>query len=461
MSLVLVIDDNETMRSGMALLLERMGHDVTAASGGVEGLRQMKARPFDLVITDYKMEDMDGLEVLDAVRRDYADTDVVVITAYGTIDVAVEAMRKGAADFVVKADALYDVLRLRVEKVLKHRELRQSRDRLDEENQYLRDEIGVRFNFGEMVGRSRPMKTVYEMVEKVAKTDSAVLVYGESGTGKELVARAIHRRSARREGPFVKVNCGSLPRELVQSELFGHEKGAFTGAIRQKKGKFELAEGGTIFLDEIGDLPLEAQVNILRVLQTKEYDRVGGEETIHADVRVIAATHRVLREMVAEGAFREDLFYRLEVIPIRLVPLRDRKADIPDLVEHFLHKKCEEMNRPLKRLTDRAMAAMASYTWPGNVRELENVVERTLVLADGNVVDVNDLPLDVEASRAEVSAEELEDSAIPLTRRLEDLERQLIEQALEQAGGVKTKAAEMLGIKTSAFYYKLDKYGLT
>lgn len=461
MSLVLVIDDNETMRSGMALLLERMGHDVTAASGGVEGLRQMKARPFDLVITDYKMEDMDGLEVLNAVRRDYADTDVVVITAYGTIDVAVEAMRKGAADFVVKADGLYDVLRLRVEKVLKHRELRQSRDRLDEENQYLRDEIGVRFNFGEMVGRSRPMKTVYEMVEKVAETDSAVLVYGESGTGKELVARAIHRRSARRERPFVKVNCGSLPRELVQSELFGHEKGAFTGAIRQKKGKFELAEGGTIFLDEIGDLPLEAQVNILRVLQAKEYDRVGGEETIQADVRVIAATHRVLREMVAEGAFREDLFYRLEVIPIRLVPLRDRKADIPDLVEHFLHKKCEEMNRPLKRLTDRAMAAMASYTWPGNVRELENVVERTLVLADGNVVDVNDLPLDVEASGAEVSAEELEDSAIPLTRRLEDLERQLIEQALEQAGGVKTKAAEMLGIKTSAFYYKLDKYGLT
>ena len=461
MSRVLVIDDNETMRSGMALLLERMGHDVTAASGGMEGLRQMEARPFDLVITDYKMEDMDGLEVLDAVRRDYADTDVVVITAYGTIDVAVEAMRKGAADFVVKADALYDVLRLRVEKVLKHRELRQSRDRLDEENQYLRDEIGVRFNFGEMVGRSRPMKVVYEMVEKVAETDSAVLVYGESGTGKELVARAIHRRSARREGPFVKVNCGSLPRELVQSELFGHEKGAFTGAIRQKKGKFELAEGGTIFLDEIGDLPLEAQVNILRVLQTKEYDRVGGEETIQADVRVIAATHRVLREMVAEGAFREDLFYRLEVIPIRLVPLRDRKADIPDLVEHFLHKKCEEMNRPLKRLTDRAMAAMASYTWPGNVRELENVVERTLVLADGNVVDVNDLPLDVEASRAEVSAEELGDSAIPLTRRLEDLERQLIEQALEQAGGVKTKAAEMLGIKTSAFYYKLDKYGLT
>ena len=460
MSRVLVIDDNETMRSGMALVLERMGHDVTAASGGVEGLRHMKARPFDLVITDYKMEAMDGLEVLDAVRRDYAETDVVVITAYGTIDVAVKAMRKGAADFVVKADALYDVLRLRVEKVLKHRELRQSRDRLDEENQYLREEIGVRFNFGEMVGRSKPMKMVYEMVEKVAKTDSAVLVYGESGTGKELVARAIHRRSARREEPFVKVNCGSLPRELVQSELFGHEKGAFTGAIRKKKGKFELAEGGTIFLDEIGDLPLEAQVNILRVLQTKEYDRLGGEETIHADVRVIAATHRVLREMVVEGAFREDLFYRLEVIPICLVPLRDRKVDIPDLVEHFLHKKCEEMNRPLKRLTDRAMAAMASYTWPGNVRELENVVERTLVLTDGNIVDVNDLPLDVEASRAEVSAEELEDSAIPLTRRLEDLERQLIEQALEQAGGVKTKAAEMLGIKTSAFYYKLDKYGL-
>lgn len=460
MSQVLVIDDNDTMRSGMALVIERMGHDVTAASSGVEGLRRMKARSFDLVITDYKMVEMDGLEVLDAVRRDYAETDVVVITAYGTIDVAVEAMRKGAADFVVKADALYDVLRLRVEKILKHRELRRSRDRLDEENRYLREEIGGRFNFGEMVGQSRSMKTVYEAVEKVAKTDSAVLVYGESGTGKELVARAIHRRSARREGPFVKVNCGSLPSELVQSELFGHEKGAFTGAIRQKKGKFELAERGTIFLDEIGDLPLEAQVNILRVLQTKEYDRVGGEKTLRADVRVIAATHRALRDMVAEGAFREDLFYRLEVIPIHLPPLRQRKTDIPELVEHFLDKKCVEMNRPLKQLTDRAMAAMASYTWPGNVRELENVVERTLVLADGDVVDVNDLPLDVEVSRAEISAEELPDSAVPLTRRLEDLERQLIEQALEQAGGVKTKAAEILGIKTSAFYYKLDKYGL-
>ena len=431
MSRVLVIDDNETMRTGMALVIERMGHEATAAAGGKEGLALLRAGPFDLVIT-----------------------------AYGTIELAVAAMKKGAADFIVKADAFYDVLQLRVKKVLKHREMRQARDRLDEENQYLREEIGGRFNFGEMVGRSSPMKAVYETVEKVAKTDSAVLVYGESGTGKELVARAIYRRSARRNGPFVKVNCGALPRELVQSELFGHEKGAFTGAIRKKRGKFELAEMGTIFLDEIGDLPLEAQVNILRVLQGKEYDRVGGEETLRADVRVIAATNRNLKEMVAEGGFREDLFYRLEVIPIRLSPLRERTGDIPELVEHFLQKKCVEMNRPMKRLTDRAMAAMASYTWPGNVRELENVIERTLVLADGLVVDVNDLPLDVDAQEDAVSNGGPPERATSLSRRLEDLERKLIEQALEQAGGVKTRAAEILGVKTSALYYKLDKYGL-
>lgn len=458
MSRVLVIEDNETMRSGVALVMERMGHEAVEAASGPEGLDRLQEQAFDLVITDYKMEEMNGLEVLQTVRRERPDTDVVLITAYGTIEIAVEAMKMGAVDFITKPFPP-DALRLKVEKVLEHRETRKARERLDEENRYLREEIGGRYNFGEMVGESSRMQEVFAMVQKVAASDSAVLVYGESGTGKELVARAIHRESARGEGPFVKVNCGSLPRELVESELFGHEKGAFTGAVRQKKGKFELAERGTIFLDEIGDIPLEVQVHLLRVLQENEFDRVGGEETLKADVRVVAATHRSLKEMVTERSFREDLFYRLEVIPIHLPPLRARKGDIPDLVEHFLQKKCREMNRPIVRLADRALEALVNYSWPGNVRELENVIERTVVLSDGEEVNANDLPLTFEQAQGEEGIA-LPEGRVALTRKLEELERQLIEQALAQARGVKTRAAEILGIKTSALYYKLDKYGL-
>ena len=458
MSRVLVIEDNETMRSGVALVMERMGHEAVEAASGPEGLDRLQEQAYDLVITDYKMEEMNGLEVLQTVRRERPDTDVVLITAYGTIEIAVEAMKMGAVDFITKPFPP-DALRLKVEKVLEHRETRKARERLDEENRYLREEIGGRYNFGEMVGESSRMQEVFAMVQKVAASDSAVLVYGESGTGKELVARAIHRESARGEGPFVKVNCGSLPRELVESELFGHEKGAFTGAVRQKKGKFELAERGTIFLDEIGDIPLEVQVHLLWVLQESEFDRVGGEKTLKADVRVVAATHRSLKEMVTERSFREDLFYRLEVIPIHLPPLRARKGDIPDLVEHFLQKKCREMNRPIVRLADRALEALVNYSWPGNVRELENVIERTVVLSDGEEVNANDLPLTFEQAQEEEGIA-LPEGRVALTRKLEELERQLIEQALAQARGVKTRAAEILGIKTSALYYKLDKYGL-
>ena len=459
MSRILIVEDNETMRSGVALVLERMGHEAVGVAGGPEGLARMQEGAFDLVITDYKMDRMDGLEVLEAVKGGWPDADVVLITAYGTIEIAVEAMKKGAADFITKPFPP-DVLRLKVERVLEHRETRRERERLGEENRYLREEIGGRYNFGEMVGRSDRMQGVFATVRKVAASDSAVLIYGESGTGKELVARAIHAQSARGDGPFVKVNCGGMPRDLVESELFGHEKGAFTGAVRRKKGKFELGEGGTIFLDEIGDIPLEVQVNLLRVLQEKEFDRVGGEETLRADVRVVAATHRVLKEMVAEGTFREDLFYRLEVIPILLPPLRERKGDIPDLVEHFLRKKCREMNRPIVRLAPRAQEALMNYRWPGNVRELENVIERTIVLSDGEELDLNDLPLAFDAEGGAEASEGLPEGEIPLGRMLEDLERKLIEQALERSGGVKTRTAEILGIKTSALYYKLDKYGL-
>lgn len=460
MSTILVVDDNETMRSGITLVVERMGHEGFAADSGRQALELLQDERVDLVITDYRMDDLDGMQVLEAVKEKYADTDVILITAYGTIEIAVEAMKQGAVDFITKPFPP-EALRLKIEKVLDYRATRQERERLDEENRYLREEIGGRYNFGEIIGDSPKIKKILTAVAKVAPTDSSVLIYGESGTGKELVARAVHYQSTRQAASFVKVNCGALPRELVESELFGHEKGSFTGAVRQKKGKFELAEGGTIFLDEIGDIPLDIQVKLLRVLQEKQFDRVGGERTIEADVRVVAATNRPLKEMVAQGAFREDLFYRLEVIPLRLPALRERKGDIPILVEHFFEKKCREMNLPLRCLTDGAIQTLVDYRWPGNVRELENVIERTIVLADGDEVGSHDLPLTFEDSserRQEMVGDEAD--GMLLNQRLDALENDLITRAMFEANQVKTRAAELLGIKTSALYYKLEKYGI-
>jgi len=366
-------------------------------------------------------------------------------------------MKCGAIDFITKPFP-HDGLRLKIEKVLEYRAARRDRERLGEQNRYLREEIDGRYNFGEIIGESEQIHKVLAAVQKVAVTDSSVLVYGESGTGKELVARAVHYQSNRREGSFVKVNCGALPTELVESELFGHEKGAFTSAVKQKKGKFELAAGGTIFLDEIGDVPLETQVKLLRVLQEKQFDRVGGEQTLDADVRVVAATNRPLKQMVAEGTFREDLYYRLEVIPLRLPPLRERREDIRLLVDHFMVKKCGEMNIPLRRLSDEALKGLVRYPWPGNVRELENVIERTIVLADGEKIDYHDLPLTFDEAGRDDQA--VAPGAMPLNERLDEIEREMIAQAMQETNHVKTKAASLLGIKTSALYYKLDKYGL-
>ena len=463
MSRVLVVDDHDAVRTGVALLIERMGHSVDTAGSGDDALELCAAGEFDLIVTDFRMEGLDGLQVLQMVKERWPATDVIMVTAHGSIDVAVEAMRHGAADFIEKTD-LYQVLPIKIARILEQRLARHERDRLGAENEYLREEISDRF--GEIVGNSAVILRVLAAVEKVGGTDSSVLLYGESGTGKELVARALHRASPRRDGPFVRVNCGALPRELVESELFGHEKGAFTNAIRQRKGKFELAEKCTIFLDEIADLPLETQVNLLRVLQEKEYDRVGGETTLQADVRVVAATNRSLMAMVADGTFREDLFYRLEVIPLHLPPLRERKEDIPLLVEHFLVKKSREINVPLRRLTPEAMRILCDYPWPGNVRELENIIERTIVLSDGETIGPADLPFDssVESPVRDpgpIAADGAADATeTPLTARLESLERDLIQRAMQQARGVKTQAAELLGIKTSALYYKLDKYGV-
>ena len=459
MSRILVVDDHEPIASGLALMVDRMGHEGAAANSGAEAIEKLRERPVDLLITDYRMEKMDGLQLLEVVVSDWPDTDVIINTAHGTIEIAVEAMKLGAVDFITK-DLPREAIRLKIERVLEYRLARRERQRLDEENQYLRDEIGGRYNFGEIVGQSSQIRDIMATVEKVAGTESSVLIYGESGTGKELVARALHYQSGRTSGPFVKVNCGALPHDLLESELFGHEKGAFTGAVRQKKGKFELAKGGTIFLDEIGDIPLDSQVKLLRILQEKQFDRVGGEQTLEADIRVVAATNRTLKEMVKEGTFREDLFYRLEVIPINIPPLRERRSDIPALVELFLRKKSEEMNMPSKELAKEATDALSAYAWPGNVRELENVIERTLVLSDGDEIGIQDLPIFEGESLPAHAREAVANGEIPLNKMLDDLERELIEKAMNQSNRVKTRAAEILGIKTSALYYKLDKYGL-
>lgn len=485
MGRILIIDDNQSLGDGLVLSLNKMGHRAVAAGSGREGLERMKDEPFDLVLTDYRMEEMDGLAVIEAVQRQAPDTDVMMMTAYDTRQLAVESMERGAIDFIVKP-FLPDELWMKVNKRLDYRaklqeaqaKLREAQtlhreaeaklrdwEHLFEQNRYLREEIDSRYNFGEIVGQSPRIKAVRERVRKVASSSSSVLIYGESGTGKELVARAVHYQSSRSKGPFVKVNCGALPTGLVESELFGHERGAFTSAVRRRKGKFELAEGGTIFLDEIGDVPLETQVRLLRVLQEKQFDRVGGEQPIDVDVRVVVATNRPLKRMVEEGTFREDLFYRLEVIPLTLPPLRERREDIELLVKHFTKKKCGEMNIPPKRLTEEALTGLKSYPWPGNVRELENVIERTMVLVDGEEIGYHDLPLTFDAAAAKEdaaaeAAEAADDGSLLLNEHLDELERDLIARAMEEARHVKTKAASLLGIKTSALYYKLDKYGL-
>ena len=454
MANILVIEDNETMLEGISRTLERMGHRVVGVPDGLQGLEVCRKGDIDLVIADYRMQPMDGMEVLERVKRMDEDIDVVIITAYGTIELAVEAMKKGASDFITKPFSP-DELKVRIDKVLEFRRARQRSQRLADENLYLRQEIEVQY--GEMVGSSEKMRKVFEKIEKVARTDSSVIIYGESGTGKELVARALHYRSPRREGPFVKVNCAALAEGVLESELFGHEKGAFTGAIRRKKGKFELANTGTIFLDEVGDIPPAIQVKLLRVLQEKEIERVGGEGPIKVDVRIVAATNRDLPKMVEEGKFREDLFYRLHVIPIYLPPLRERKEDIPELVRHFLRKKCAQLGRKVPEVDPKALELLMEYDWPGNVRELENVLERAIVLCEGDRIGPSDLPLLVEREGDVLRVPEGE---VPLPEMLESLEKQLIERALEKARGVKAEAARILGIKTSTLYYKMEKYGM-
>ncbi|NIS38501.1 response regulator [Candidatus Saccharibacteria bacterium] len=446
---LMIVEDNDTMRLGMVESLRRAGYEVFEFANAQKGLNFFRRQPVPLVVADLKMEPMDGIELLQALKEIQPETEVLMVSAYGTVEVAVKAMQLGAADFLTKPFSA-DELRVRVKKVWEKAQQSKTLDQLLEQNRLLQEEF-----FEDMIGHSTPMQQLFGLLQRVAKEDSTILIEGESGTGKELVARAIHRQSSRAAKPFIKVNCGALNDNLLESELFGHEKGAFTGAVRRKKGRFELADGGTLFLDEIGDISPAMQVNLLRVLQEGDFERVGGEETISVDVRVICATHRNLKSMVMKGDFREDLYYRLSVIPMKLPPLRERKEDIPALVDHFLHKR--QGAQPAKKISDAGIKLLLQYSWPGNIRELENLIERLQVISPGPEIEPQLISAHLGGGTFSAASDY---QNLPLEEAVNAFERNLILHAMKKADGVKNQAAKLLGIRTSTLYYKLEKYGL-
>jgi DNA-binding NtrC family response regulator len=443
---ILVVEDEEKLRRVIELQLASAGFEVDQAGSAEEGLRL--ADRADLILTDLRLPGMDGLELIRAIRRQNASTPIIVITAFGTVESAVEAMKAGAFDFLPKPFSM-DHLMAVVHKALEVRLLR-------DENRKLREEVVRRYSFDNIIGRSPAMQEIFATIERVAPTRATVLIAGESGTGKDLIARAIHYHSPRRDRPFVKINCTAIPENLMESELFGYEKGAFTGAVTSKPGRFELADTGTVFLDEIGDVPPNIQVKLLRVLQEREFERLGSNRTRQIDVRVIAATNADLRAALEHGAFREDLYYRLNVVPINVPPLRERKEDIPALVEHFIRKYAAEFSSPVKGISEEALEVLRRYHWPGNVRELENVIERSLVLCSGEILEAADIKLDIASRNSRSSDEPL----LPPGMTLEEHERELIRKALEKAKGNKSQAARLLGLSRNALRYRLSQMGL-
>jgi len=454
-SWILIADDHKSTCEGLALALEAKGYSTQIALDGEVAIEMARHRFFDLAIVDIRMPKRNGIEVLEAVKATSPETIVIMMTAFGTIDIAVEAMQKGAVDFITKPYKLEEI-ELKVERALQQ-------TRVSMENQYLREELGIRYNLDDVIGESPKMQPVYAKVQMVAATNSTVLIMGESGTGKELIARAIHQHSQRKERAFIRVNCAALAEGILESELFGHERGAFTNAIRQKPGRFELANEGTLFLDEVGDLPLSTQVKLLRVLQEREFERVGGTKTISVDVRLIAASNRDLSSLIRAGRFREDLYYRLNVVPIEIPPLRERREDIPLLVAHFLRKYNAETGKRISEIHPDVMGMLSAYSWPGNVRELENAIERAVVLARGSVLTTENLLL--AAQPLHQDRDDLSDLAVSskeakFTEMVEAFEKKLIWDAYLEAGKIKAEAAKLLGIKRSTFRYKFDKYKL-
>jgi len=470
MPTVLIVEDEPKMLRLLELNLSDEGYATRSAASAEAALNLLRQESVDLVLTDLRLPGMDGLEFLQAAKRVNAALPVVVMTAYGTVETAVEAMKAGASDYVLKPFSLEEI-KLIIRKELDVHHLR-------EENRSLREALGKRYEFKNIVARSPKMQEVLATVERVAPTNSTVLLGGESGVGKDLIARAIHQHSRRASGPFVKINCTAIPENLLESELFGYEKGAFTGAVASKPGKFELADKGTVFLDEIGDVPGAIQVKLLRVLQEREFERLGGTKTLKVDVRLVAATNRDLRAALEQGTFREDLYYRLNVVPISIAPLRERKEDIPYLVDHFVARFAREAGKPIEGITPAAMKLLADFHWPGNVRELENIIERAVALFAGTIIDVGDIQLDVSpwqppradwslASGATAGANSTSPNTSsfvapfpPDGMTLEQYEDEIIREAVRRAGGNKSQAARMLGLSRNALRYRLSKMGV-
>jgi two-component system response regulator PilR (NtrC family) len=451
---ILIVDDEEVLQDVLGSLLSREGYEVRVARDGRSALEEFEVHVPDLVLLDLMLPDLHGLELLRQLKQRDPELVVVVITAYSSIEGAIEAMREGAFHYIPKPFKNEEVL-LTVRKGLEQR-------RLKDENRLLREELERRYSFANIIGKSRPMQQVFELIRQAAPARSNILILGESGTGKELVAKAIHHHSKRNRGPFVTVNSGSMPPDLLESTLFGHVKGAFTGAIASKKGLFEVADGGTIFFDEIGNIPLETQAKLLRVIQEKEFMRLGSVEVMKSDVRIVAATNADLAELVRKGLFREDLYYRLNVITIQLPPLRERTEDIPLLVRHFLDKFAKENEKSIYSVDPAAMSLLMDYRWPGNVRELENAIERAVVLSSGPVLTAELLPPQLR-TQGLPTLEAATDWIAPATsfwEAVEAFEKSLIERALKSAGGVQKKAAELLQIKPTTLHEMMKRLGI-
>lgn len=450
---VLIVEDNDSMRAGMTRTIEKSGCQVTSVASGKEAINTYQKSPHNFVITDLKLNDTDGIEVLRQIKSIDHEALVMVVTAFGTIDTAVKAMKLGAFDFITKPFST-DYLRIKLAKANEFVKMNAENRRLAQENLYLKTEQDI---FPEILGQSESILEIYKKIKKVANIDSSVLITGESGTGKDLVARAIHYNSPRRQNQFIKVNCSALAEGLLESELFGHERGSFTGATARRLGRFEIADKGTIFLDEIGDISPAIQLKLLRVLQEKEFERVGGTSTISVDTRIVAATNQDLWQLVESGAFREDLYYRLYIIPIEMPNLRQRKEDIPLLVNAFLARLRKKISKQIEGVSTEALKVLLEYNWPGNIRELENTIEQAYVFCDSATIQLKDLPQNLKCG-SHLSSRLLTLNGENLPNTLEEIEKQLISKAYLENNKIKTKTAKQLGIKTSALYYKLEKY---
>jgi two-component system NtrC family response regulator len=453
METILIVDDEKNYLVVLEALLGAEGYEIVTANDAKAGLATVREADLDLVITDMKMPGMSGMELLEACKKIKPDLPVIMMTAYGTIEMAVEAMKKHAYDYIQKPFE-NEQLKLTIKKALENY-------RLVKQNRLLTEALSDRFRYGNLIGKSKPMIEVYDLIEKVSRSKASVLITGPSGTGKELIAKAIHYQGQRKDRPFISINCGALTETLLESELFGHEKGAFTGAVAMKKGRFELADEGTLFLDEVGDMPPSLQVKLLRVLQEMSFERVGGTRTIQVDVRVLSASNRNIKEDVMNGVFREDLYYRLNVIHIDVPSLQERPDDIPLLVRHFIQKFHSGDSVDAIQLSPEAWKALYAHPWPGNVRELENVIERAVVLHSGGQITVDDLPVELTGTETHFDVERFIPPDIPLQKALEEIEERLVRRALVRCDNVQAHAARSLGITKSLIQHKMKKYNIS